>query len=419
MRIGILTTFYNWDRAYSLVTVVEEQLKSLLENGYEPVLFVHDNFNADHEIPKGVEIRKVIPRFQLADYSQGQPPEAGFEEQATAVKEALLEHLKDIDAVFTHDWIFQGWFLVYNVGMRQAAQKLKCRWYHWVHSAPSGRPERLTYPHDCRYKLMPNSKMIYMNHTDALRLAEMYAGGMDDVRVVFNSGDIRSFYQFDPFVENLIKKYNLLEKDIIQVYPLSTTRIGGKQADKVIRLLAEMKKQGKSVAFICPNAHANAEREKQVLQNLIDKAIKWGLTREEVIFTSLEGKEHELGIPRKWVDQLFSISNLFMFPTLSENCPLILLQAAASKCLLVLNDDFPPLKDFFGKDALYFKFSSLLVQTDYSDENRWYHDVALIILAELNKNKPLNSFNTLKQKFNRTWIFKNQLEPILHELWEK
>ena len=32
--------------------------------------------------------------------------------------------------------------------------------------------------------------------------------------------------------------------------------------DKVIKLLAEMKKQGKSVRFICPNAHANAQREK-------------------------------------------------------------------------------------------------------------------------------------------------------------
>ena len=71
-RIGILTTFYNWDRAYSLVSVVEEQLTSLLRNGYQPVLFVHDNFNDDKEIPEGVEIRKVVPRFQLVDYSSNQ-----------------------------------------------------------------------------------------------------------------------------------------------------------------------------------------------------------------------------------------------------------------------------------------------------------------------------------------------------------
>ena len=58
MKIGVLTTFYNWDRAYSLVSVVEGQLNSLLRNGYQPVLFVHDNFNDDSEIPEGVDFQE-------------------------------------------------------------------------------------------------------------------------------------------------------------------------------------------------------------------------------------------------------------------------------------------------------------------------------------------------------------------------
>ena len=254
-----------------------------------------------------------------------------------------------------------------------------------------------------------------MNYYDVLRLAEMYAGTMDDVRVVYNPLDPRSFYNFDPLVCELTRRFNLLDADIIDVYPISSTRFQGKQVDKVLRVLAEIKKQGKSVRFICPNAHANGEQEKLAIDSLISRGIEFGLSRGDMIFTSLEGKKYEMGVPKEIVSQLFLLSNLFIFPTLSENCPLILLEAALSKNLLVLNESFQPLREFFGENALYFKFGSLIEKVDYSDEDKWYKDVAMIIISELNKNKPLNAFTKLKQKFNRQYIFKNQLEPILYE----
>lgn len=416
-KIGILTTFYCWSRAYSLTSVVENQLLTLVKHGYKPVLFVHDNFKDDKLVPKGVEIRKVVPRFHLIDYSATSYLVEGFEEQVAITKKALEEHLKDIDVVLTHDWIFQGWFLNYNVAMRQAQPSLKCRWLHWTHSAPMIRPE-LKYPFDCRFKIMPNSKLVYMNDYDVLRLAEMYAGTIDDVRVVSNSIDPRSYSQLHPFVSKLIDKYKLLDADVIDVYPISSTRFDGKNPKKVIHLLAQMKKHGKSVRFICPNAHANADKEKKAIENLIHYGIEQGLTRQEMIFTSTEDKEYEEGVPREVVKDLFTLANLFIFPTNSENCPLILLEAALSKCLLVLNEDFAPLRDFFGKNALYFGFGSLSVNRSYENEDKWYSDVAKIIIGELNTNKSLNAFTRLKQRFNYDWIFKNQLEPLFYEKWD-
>ncbi len=416
LKVGCLTTFYCWDKAYSLTSVVENQLLALVKHGYKPVLFVHDNFEG--KLPEGVEVRKVIPRFYLVDYGGNQKLEEGFWEQVKKIKEVLLKELKDFDVVLTHDWIFQGWFLPYNVAMREVEPSLKCRWFHWIHSAPSPRPANLEPPHDCRYKMMPKSKLIYMNNYDVVRLAEMYNGAIDDVRVVHNPLDPRSFYDFHPLVHKLIEKYRLLEADVIDVYPVSSTRFDGKQVNKVIQILAQIKKQGKSVRFICPNAHANAEREKKAIENMIHYGIEKGLTREEMIFTSFEEPPiYELGVPHEAVRDLFLLSNLFVFPTLSENCPLILLEAALSKCLLVLNDDFPPLKDFFGEDALYFKFSSLLLKTEYQNEEQYFSDVAKIIIGELNKNRPLNAFAKLKQKFNYDTIFKKSLEPLFYEKW--
>ena len=84
---------------------------------------------------------------------------------------------------------------------------------------------------------------------------------------------------------------------------------------------------------------------------------------------------------------------------------------------MVLNESFQPLRDFFGKDSLYFKFGSLIETVNYSDEEKWYSEVAMIIIGELNKNKPLNAFNKLKQRFNADWIFKNQLEHLFYEKW--
>lgn len=414
-RIAILSTFYNWDKAYSLVSVVESQLLALVNNGYKPILFVHDNFSDDEKVPKGVEIRKVIPRFSLVDYAAMQPIQDGFEDQVKEVQEVLERELKDIDVTITHDFIFQGWFLPYNVGMRKAQPKLKCRWLHWNHSAPSARPEKLEYPHGCRYKTMPNSKLIYMNHYDSLRLAESYGGTLDDVRVVMNPLDLRSFFDFHPLVNKLIDKYKLLDADIIDVYPVSSTRFGSKQVKKVVKVIAKLKKEGKDVRFICANAHANADNEKREIQKIIQYGIECGLTRNEIIFTSLEDKEYEMGVPHEVVKDLFLLSNIFVFPTVSENCPLILLEAAAARNLLVLNDSFPALRDFVGEDALYFKFGSLQTTVEYNDEEQYFADIARIIIGQLNTNKPLNAFTKIKNKFSYDWIFKNQLEPLFYE----
>jgi len=415
MKIGVLTTFYEWRKAYSLVSVVENQLLSLVKHGYETVLFVHDNFTDDDKVPSGVEIRKVIPRFELVDYQAGMSIQKGFDDQVKVVKEALEENLEDIDIALTHDWMFQGWFLNYNVGMRQAQPNLKCKWLHWTHSAPSPRPANLEHPHDCRYKTMPNSKIIYMNDYDALRMAEMYGGTLDDVRTVYNPMDPRSFFNLHPLSEKLIERYNLLAADVINVYPLSSTRFDGKQPKVVIDIMAKIKKQGRSVRAIFCNAHANAEEEKKAIEDLIHYAIGQGLNRQEIIFTSLEGEEYEEGVPKDVVRDMFQLSNVFIFPTLSENCPLILLEAALTKNLLVLNESFPPLRDFVGKDALYFKFGSLRENVNYDDKEKFFSDVAMIIIGELERNKVMSSFKQLKQRFNLDYIFKHQLEPLFHE----
>lgn len=420
-KIGILTTFWNMDPGFSLCTVVIQQLTSLVRQGFTPVLFVLTNFSQKEVVPEGVEVRRVIPQLLLEPYGVGDL--SHLEEDVTKTVPALEEHLSDIDVCLTHDIIFINSYLPYNVALRRAiAGKLAhVKWLHWMHSGPSFHTLDGSV-FDNLYTLPPNSRLIYMNHTDVIRAAEMYHTLPKNVRVIFNPMDIRELYDFQPLTRRLIDAYDLMTPDFLAVYPLSTTRMDtvGKQLSKALRVMAELKKRGFSVRYVIPNAHANAPREKQAIEEMYQLATRYGLERTEVVFTSLfETSQWESGVPHTVVKDLFLLSNLFLFPSYSENCPLVLLEAMAGKNLLVLNQDFPAIKDFAYENALYFRFASTVAPEPQFPNglDTYYKDVALLIASEMDQNKALKAQTHLRQQFNGDYIATHQLIPAIMELY--
>lgn len=421
MKIGIFTTFYNMSPQFSLVTVVKQQLIALAKYGYQPVLFVLENFDDDSDVPEGVEVRKVLPQIILEPY--GSRDLSNLEEDAERVRVALEEHMADIDVCLTHDIIFINTYLPYNIGMRRALEgKLGAlKWLHWMHSGPSFANLDGSVWDNLR-TLPPNSFLIYMNYTDAIRAAEMYNTMPRNVRTIFNPMDIRDLYNFHPLTRKLIDYYDLMSPDVLAVYPLSSTRMdtAGKQLSKAIRIMAEIKKRGKTIRFVIPNAHANADREKRTIRRMYEIAREFGMEDRELIFTSLfDVPNNELGVPHKVVQDLFQLSNVFLFPSYSENCPLILLEAMAGKNVLVLNQDFPAMKDFGQENAMYFRFSSTVAPNpDFpGGEENYYRDVAILVLSELDQNKAIKAQTKIRKEFNVDYIFKQQLEPAIKEIF--
>lgn len=411
--IGILSTFYEMNPSYSLCSVVEAQLTALVKYGYKTVFFVHDNFRGT--VPEGVEVRKIVPRFNLVDYSSHQTPEESLEKQADVAYLTFKQHFKDIDIILEHDLIFQGWFLPYCMAIHRLAKESKIKWFHWIHSNPSPRPN-LSYPHILRYTLPANSKLVYLNNQFLVKVAESYGAWPKDVRIVYNPVDPRSFFNLHPLVKSLIDKYLLLEADFVQVYPVSSTRmVDGKGLYTLIDIFSKLKKEGKKVCLIIANAHANADREKETIKQAKDYALQKQLNSTELVFTSLEGKEYESGVSREVVSQLFTLSNLFIFPSSSENCSLVLLEAMLSKNLLILNEDVKPMKEF-GKDmALYFKFGGAGETVNYQDREAYMHDVAKIAISEMSTNRALKASNEIKKFYSYDYIFKNSIEPLFWE----
>lgn len=412
--VGFLTTFNEWSPQYSLTSVVGDQLTAHVKNGYRTVLFVLESFKDDEKVPKGVEIRKVLPQIILEPYQGLEYPETIMED-VERVSVALKEHGRDLDFIIAHDWIFIDTYLPYNMGLR--ASELPAKQFHWIHSAPSVRPTLEDNHHASRYTLPRNSKLVYLNHDKALALAEMYDTPLHNVKVVHNSTDPRTFWDLDPFVKEMTNKYDLLSADIISVYPVSTPRmIDGKQVDIVIKIHAYLKKLGYTTRLIIPNAHANAEREKNMIQSMKDLAKDYGLTPYEVIFTSPEGYEH--GISRRAVSDFFRLANLFIFPSISENCSLILLEAMLSGNLCVLNKDCSGLQEFGGDSALYFKFGNLdMGQRNYElalNKASYLPDIAKIIKSELENNKMFKINRRARQRHNYDTMF-SQIENMYYE----
>lgn len=425
-KIGIFTTFGSWDEAYSPVNVVKHQLHMLLRYKHEPVLFVLDCFPKDFEI-KGVEIRRVIPTTTFEPYqgiAQHHTIPPHFEKDVAKIVPALEQNFKDIDVMLCHDIIFQDSFLAYNAALRKMVLPTGIKFYHWMHSGPSKRPANMTEPVSFLYTVPPRSKLIYMNRYDTIRAAEMYGTTQDNVRVVHNPIDYRLQDGTEELTDDIISHYGLNDADVIAVYPLSTTRMGagGKQLNKAIKVMAGLKRCGNKVRLVVPNAHANGDHEKGEIEKMRKLAEEFGLDpRFEIIFTSLIDKKWEHGVPHNVVLQLLRYSDVFLFPSVSENCPLVLLEAALGKNLMVLNEDFTPMKDFVGPYALYFKFDSVTTITNHSGyvdgEDGYYRDVAKIIHAELANNKIYQAAKMARKFFNVDFIFKQQIEPLFHEEW--
>ena len=421
LKIGILTTFNDLRPEFSLAAVVSQQLTALYKHGYEPVLFVLETFqDTEGRVPGGVEVRRVLPRLILEPYSKADL--SNFDSDVKKATVAMEENMQDIDVCLTHDIIFINSYLPYNQAMRNAMDtKLShIKWLHWMHSGPSIRPTMDGSPYDNLYTLPKNSRLVYMNYTDAIRAAEMYGIWPKDVRTIFNPMDIRDLYNFNDLTRRLADFYDLLSPEILIVYPLSTTRMGdaGKQLSKVIWIAGHMKSLGRSVKLIVPNAHANAQKEKDAIEEMYSFAYTCGLERRDLVFTSLfEAPSLEHGVSHEVVRDLFTLGNVFIFPSVSENCPLILLEAMAAKNILVLNYSFPAMRDFAAENALYFRFGSLVDSPQYPlGQDSYYKDVAKLTLSEFDNNAAIKAATRLRREFNVDYIFKRQLEPAILEM---
>ncbi len=427
-KVAICTSFTGWDQSYSLCRIVDTQIRMLVGSGYKPVVIVKQGFRPEEmfALPE-VELR-YIPPFNVSNYVAEAVDET-FKEDVEKVKKALIENLKDVDIVLTHDLIYQPESLKINFAARLAIEEdehvAKIRWLHWIHSATSPQILGKELNQDDSYfdaisNKFPNSFVIFPNAYSVPRVARHFGYEEDEVKVVHHSTNLPSFSQWDPLVTKLVMDKSMLAADAIAVYPIRLDR--GKQVEVVIKIMAQLKKLNYIVRVIIADFHSTGGDKVTYREELKKIAIDWGLNDFDLTFTSEFHENWKTSCPNKVIHDLFELSNVFILPSKSETYSLIAQEAGLLGNLLVLNQDFAPFRDIYGDNAIYKQFSSNIgfdgldgeITTTYGDEKGFFYDVAMRIKYELENNIVLAQQKRLRKFRNPLAVFKNELEPLFY-----
>ncbi|MCA1055425.1 glycosyltransferase [Rossellomorea aquimaris] len=427
MKVALLTMFNGLGSTYSLVNIVAEQLKMLLDNEIEVKLLVSQHCPERDKygvfLDDRIEWVKIVNEMDgeiihWGDYSspEGEVHETFFQE-ADVIAADFVKKLADVDVCIMHDIHFQGWHLVHNVAIRKAQEQLPhCKFIAFTHSAPANRPLKVEWPFSARYSPMPNTTYVYPTQSGITALAKQYNVPEGKCRVVSNSLNLTAFISEE--VHTVIKDFDFLSSDIFVVYPGRLTT--GKKFEKVAALCGAIKKaseQDVKVLFCdFPSRDIDSEKYKTLIQF---EGCRSGLDYRDMAFTSDLGFKH--GFPRRGVLDLLSLSNLFICPSFSESFGLTVLEAASKGNLLVLNEAVPALEElgkklngyFMRWDARNFGFNT---KEHYKpSEQAYYEEHATKIISMMRGNPVLHAKTIARQRFSPEWVWHHQLEPMLRD----
>ncbi|MHC0036665.1 glycosyltransferase [Pseudoneobacillus sp. C159] len=426
MKVALLTMFNGLDSTYSLVNVVAEQLRMLLNAGISTKVLVTENC-PDHErfgifLDERIEWVKITnslngQQMHWGDYSQPNGKvHSTFFDEADAIAHDFIEQLTDVDVCIMHDIHYQGWHLLHNVAIRKAQEQLpKVKFIAFTHSAPVNRPNKTVWPFSARYTPMKNTFYIYPTQSGLTALANQYNVPEGLCRVVNNSLDILSFVSNET---KLLAQYtDLISPDILVIYPGRLTY--GKKFEKVAALCGAIKKNYEKSVKVIFCDFPSSDVAPAVYKKMIKKVgIANGLDNEDMFFTS-NIDEFKNGFPRKAVLELFSLSNLFICPSFSESFGLTVLEAASKGNFIVLNEQVPALNElgkqlnsyFMRWDARNFGYNTH--EKYHPSEEAYLAEHGGIIVNQMRENQVIKAKTLARQRYSPEWIWQNQLKPMI------
>ena len=425
MKVAILTMFSGLATTYSLVNVVADQIKMLLEAQVDLKILVSETCPDTERwgifLDPRLEWVKITNTCHGApivwrDYSAptGTVHETFYEEAAQIAKD-YVRALQDVDVCIMHDILYQGWHLVHNAAIRQAQKSLPgVRFLAFTHSLPVSRPQKLEEPFSFRFTAMPNTRFVYPSYSGIEALARQYDVPQGSCAVVYNSLPLLEMLSQD--VQKVAGSIDLLNADILAVYPGRLTT--GKRFEKVAALAGaiQRKTEQRTRVIFCdfPSADIPGRIYKDTIRM---EGQKFGLEAGNMVFTSDLG--YEQGFPRQGVLELFTLSNLFLCPSYSESFGLTVLEAASRGNFLVLNEAVPALKELGDSLGAYFmrwdarNFGYDTHERYVPSEQAYYEEHGERIVNFMREDRSLRAKTRVRTQYHGAWICRNQLMPLL------
>ncbi len=372
-KVAILTRFKQSAEglAYSVDTVVQEQLGMLVLHGYNPaVLVVKSDDWSRHPGWYNHDSVEIIQYPSVSDTNE-EGEEDRFIDDIELLTTALTTALSDVDVVLTHDIIYLPDHLKTAIAARNTAKQLPdITWFHWIHSTVSPEHMETSGIADYLYEEVlsqewPNSHPVFFNRMSIPIIANNFHYEEADVKIVPHATDICRFFGFSPLTTRLYREKQLYMADYLTVCPVRLDK--GKQVDWTIRIMARLKSKGECIRIVVMDSNSQHALGCDYREELKYIAMEYGLDQSELIFTSEFDDSLRRGAPQSMVRELFSISNIYIQPSRSESYSLSTQEAAITGNLLILNDDFPPFREIFGDQALFFQFGSAIDRYQLQD----------------------------------------------------
>lgn len=482
--IGIFTTFQEFNPGYSLTGIVVDQALMLLKNGHKVVVFVNETFNPKHNQDARVsylmtmyrddfKLLKLVKFLHLTDYETKATISEEHKEAALDIGKTFASEIlkSDIDCIYTHDYIFTGWNLPYAMAVKKASELLttagkQVRWMHWIHSVPS--PDRKDWWDINQYG--NNHFVVFPNNLEINRICEAFLTNPNRVCVIPHIKDIRTWYDFCEDSWQFTKRYpQIMDSNVIQIYPVSTDRMSAKQLDLVIRIFGFMK-EAKVPVFLCAaNQWATGLQRKEDVGQYILLAeqcgLEWG---RDFVFTSEYSLDPELanaiedtenfgeldkalpelaasgssilmesitginwegvfeeektrlletlqpyatGISRRMLRELQLLSNVFIFPTREESFGLVGPEASFAGVLPIINRSLVMQFEVMGSNAPSFDFGSHHNNTSATREQRYIRGIAHAVLNRIYQNEAVMTKIHCRRRYNMDSIYNRFYAP--------
>ena len=417
-KIAVMCPLTNFILTYSVAGCVLDQL-CLLSNYYQEVVFItKKDFKDHHLLPENIEVRYF-------DGFTGEDTPENYDSYVIKNYKSLVSAFDGIDTVIVHDIIFINGFMPYNILLRMASEFTKTNFVHYIHSAPTVIDrENLKYPETLNREPMKRSKYISLNQENINILSEMYMIDKKEITYIPNTIDPCIGLKFHPVATEIYREYKLWNYDIICTYPARLAR--GKQADKIITIMGEFKKCGLEPFLILANSYNNS-KESIDMATFTNELIKSQNLENNVLLTSeylspwCEENNHNLqdGLPHEATMNFMQLSDLFILPSVSEGCSIIMLEAALTKNCIVLNDDLESLKSFGGevderpKKSTYIPFGGMKIQRIINPNSEKIENIAKTILQDMENNSNLNFFRYIRKFHSPDYVYNKILKEML------
>ena len=425
MKVAILTMFSGLATTYSLVNVVADQIKMLLEAQVELKILVCETCPDEERWGifrdprlEWVKITNTCGGTPIVWHDYSAPTgtvHESFYAEAEQIAKDYVRHLQDVDVCILHDILYQGWHLVHNVAIRQAQRSLPgVKFLAFTHSLPVIRPQKMEEPFSARFTPMPNTRFVYPSRSGIEALARQYDVPQGRCAVVYNSIPLLEALSED--AQRVAGCIDLLNADILAVYPGRLTP--GKRFEKVASLAGavQRKTEQRTRVVFCdfPSNDIPSEVYKRTVRM---EGQKSGLKATDMIFTSDLG--YVQGFPRQGVFDLFTLSNLFLCPSYSESFGLTVLEAASRGNFLVLNEAVPALKELGESLGAYFmrwdgrNFGYDTHERYVPSEQAYYEEHGERIVNLMREDRSLRAKTRVRTQYHGSWICRNQLMPLL------